>query len=70
MGWLQVLSLFLRVTLVLAGIVRERKLMAAGEAIATVTALEELNARVEKARAARRAAAAGGMQDDDPYLRD
>jgi len=25
---------------------------------------------VEKARAARRAAAARGMQDDDPYLRD
>jgi hypothetical protein len=70
MTWLQILGLLLKVSLALADIVRERKLMDAGEAIATVKALEETHARIEKARAARRAAAAGGMQDDDPYLRD
>jgi hypothetical protein len=70
MSWLQVLGLVLRVAMAIADIVRERKQMAAGEATATIKALEESNARVEKARAARRAAAAGGVSDDDPYLRD
>lgn len=43
---------------------------ALGRAEAALKSLEEENARVEKANAARRAAAATGMRDDDPYLRD
>jgi hypothetical protein len=50
--------------------VRERKLMEAGSDSAIREHLEKTHALVEKARAARRAAASGGMQDDDPYLRD
>jgi hypothetical protein len=68
--WLQLLALITKIALAVADIVRERNLMAAGEAQAVLKALEETNARVAKARAARNAAAAGGMQDDDPYLRD
>jgi len=70
MNWLALLAALLKLAHVIAGLVQQRKQMEAGEAIATLKALEETNARVEKARAARRAAAASGMSDDDPYLRD
>jgi hypothetical protein len=70
MSWLQVLGIVLKVALVLADVVREHKQMAASEASATLKALEATNARVEKARAARRAAAVRGLPDDDLYLRD
>jgi hypothetical protein len=68
--WLQIFGLVVKVALALADIVRERKLMEAGSDSAIREHLEKTHALVEKARAARRAAASGGMQDDDPYLRD
>jgi hypothetical protein len=49
---------------------RDAEIKASGAAEATLKSLEENNARVDKALAARRAAAATGMRDDDPYLRD
>jgi len=70
MSWVALLAGLLKLASAVADIVERRQLLAAGEAIAIKTALEETNARVEKARAARRAAAASGMRDDDPYLRD
>jgi hypothetical protein len=68
-SWLPLLSLLLKLALAVSDIVRERKQMAAGEAVAIRTALEISHARVEKARAARRSAA-DGVSGDDPYLRD
>ncbi|WP_088342459.1 MULTISPECIES: hypothetical protein [Rhodomicrobium] len=70
MTWLQIIGVALQVTLAFVTMLRERRLLQAGEADAIREALEETNARVEKALAARRAAGAAGMQDDDPYLRD
>lgn len=70
MSWVALLTGLLKLANIIAGIVQQKRLLEAGEAIAIKTALEETNARVEKARAARAAAAATGMRDDDPYLRD
>lgn len=69
-SWLQVLAALLKLAQLVAGIAQQRKLIEAGEAKATLQSLKETNDRVEKALAARRAAAAGGMRDDDPYRRD
>jgi hypothetical protein len=60
----------LQATSVLVSFLRERKLIEAGEALAISSSLEITYERVEKARAARLAAAVSGLQDDDPYLRD
>lgn len=70
MSWIALLTGLLKLASAVADIVERRQLLEAGEAIAIKTALEETNARVEKARAARAAAAATGMRDDDPYIRD
>lgn len=70
MSWLALLTGLLKLANIIAGIVQTKKLLEAGEAIAIKKSLEETNARVEKARAARGRAAASGMSDDDPYLRD
>lgn len=70
MSWVALLTGILKLAAAIAGIVQQKKLLEAGEAIAIKRALEETNVRVEKARAARAAAAATGMRDDDPYLRD
>ena len=70
MSWVSLLTGLLKLAAIVAGIVQQKKLLEAGEAIAIKRQLEETNARVEKARAARAAAAAGGMRDDDPYRRD
>jgi hypothetical protein len=70
LSWLTVFGLVMKVALAVADILRDRKLIDAGEAIAIRKSLEETNARVDKALSARRAAAATGMRDDDPYLRD
>ena len=70
MTWLALLTGLLKLAATVAGIVQQKKLLEAGEAIAIKQSLEETNARVEKARAARSRAAASGMSDDDPYLRD
>jgi len=70
MSWVSLLTGLLKLAAIVAGIVQQKKLLEAGEAIAIKRQLEETNARVEKARAARAAAAATGMRDDDPYLRD
>lgn len=70
MSWITIFGLVMKVALAVADIIRDRKLIEAGEAIAIKKSLEETNARVEKATAARRAAAATSMRDDDPYLRD
>lgn len=70
MTWLQVLAALLKLAGAVAAIVQRRQLMEAGAVEATLKSLEENNARVDKALAARRAAAATGMRDDDPYLRD
>jgi len=48
----------------------ERRAMQAGEERATARSLKEQTARVEKARAARRAVVADRMPDNDPYRRD
>jgi hypothetical protein len=71
MSWVALLTGLLKLASAVADIVERRQLLAAGEAIAIRKSLEETNARVEKARAARAGVAAGGMRDDDdPYLRD
>jgi hypothetical protein len=70
MSWVTILASLLKLAYIVAGMVERNKLLDAGEAIAIRKALEDTNARVEKAHAARRAAAASGMRDDDPYLRD
>jgi hypothetical protein len=70
MSWVALLTGLLKLASAVADIVERRQLLAAGEAIAIKKSLEETNARVEKARAARAGAAATGMRDDDPYLRD
>lgn len=69
MTWLQVTGLALRLFLAFVTFAREKKLMQAGVAATIKDALEEGNARIEKGLAARRTAA-GGVSDDDPYLRD
>ena len=48
----------------------ERRALNAGEDRATARSLKEQTARVEKARAARRAVDADRLPDDDPYRRD
>lgn len=70
MSWLALLTGLLKLAAIVAGIVQSKKLLEAGEAIAIKKSLEETNVRVEKARAARAVAAATGMRDDDPYIRD
>jgi hypothetical protein len=70
MSWVALLTGLLKLASAVADIVERRQLLAAGEALAIKTSLEETNARVEKARAARAAAAVTGMRDDDPYIRD
>jgi hypothetical protein len=70
MSWLTAFNILMKLALAVADILRNRKLIEAGEAIAIKKSLEETNARVETAHAARAAAAASGMRDDDPYLRD
>ena len=70
MSWVVLLTGLLKLASIVAGIVQQKKLLEAGEAIAIRKSLEETNARVAKADAARRAAAASGMRDDDPYRRD
>jgi hypothetical protein len=70
MSWITIFGLVMKVALAIVDTLRNRKLIEAGEAIAIKKSLEDTNARVEKARAARAGAAATGMSDDDPYLRD
>ena len=70
MTWATVLAGLIKLALVVVNAMQSRKLIDAGEAIAIRKSLEETNARVDKALSARRAAAATGMRDDDPYLRD
>jgi hypothetical protein len=48
----------------------ERRAIKAGEDAATAHSLKEQTARVEKARAARRAVDADRLPDHDPYRRD
>lgn len=48
----------------------ERHSIQAGEDKATARSLKEQADRVRKARDARRAVDAGGVPDNDPYLRD
>lgn len=69
-SWAKVLVGLLKLAQLVAGIMQQRKLLEAGEAIAIRKVLEDTNVRVEQALAARRAAAASRMRDDDPYLRD
>lgn len=70
MSWLTGFGLALKLLLAFAKFLGDRQLLKAGEATAVQEALEIADARIEKARAARRAAAAAGVSDDDPYLRD
>jgi hypothetical protein len=70
MIWLALLTGIVKLANIIADIVQQKKLIDAGEAIAIKRQLEETNARVEKARVARAGAAATGMRDDDPYIRD
>jgi len=48
----------------------ERRAMQAGEDKAAAESLKEQAERVRKARDARRSVDAGGLPDNDPYLRD
>lgn len=70
MTWLKIIAALIHLIRVAVDMMRDQRLIQQGEAQAIAEALEETNARVEKARAARAAAAAGGMSDDDPYIRD
>ena len=70
MTWLKLIGLVLKIILAIATFLRDRQLIDAGTKKAISNAQEKNNARVEKARAARRAAGADVVQDDDPYLRD
>lgn len=70
MRWLKLIAACLRLINLLVTTLRERQLLKAGEAEAIAESLKETHVRIEEARAARRAAADGGMRDDDPYLRD
>jgi hypothetical protein len=69
-SWLAGFGLVLKLLLVGAKFLGDRQLLKAGEASAVLEALEIANARIEKARAARRSAGDGGVSGDDPYLRD
>jgi hypothetical protein len=72
--WLSLLKLALSLAAKLAGIVKDRNLMAAGEARGLAKALETQNARIDKALAARRGAVdrpdAGDPGADDGFRRD
>jgi hypothetical protein len=70
MSWLTGFGLALKLLSAIAKFLSDRQLLKAGEATAVLEGLEIANARIEKARAARRAAALGGVSGDDPYLRD
>ena len=74
MSWLSLLKLALFLALKLAGLVKDRQLLEAGEARAIARALETQNARIDKALAARRAARAcpdaGDPDADDGFRRD
>lgn len=77
MNWLALLRLLLSLAASVAGIVRERQLLGAGEARAIAAALQQQNARLRQALAARRAADgagadanADGVPDDDGFRRD
>ena len=68
--YLKIIAALVKLISVAVQMMRDQRLIDQGEANAIAEALEETNARVEKARAARAAAAASGMRDDDPYIRD
>lgn len=74
MSWLTLLKLVLLLALKLAGLVKDRQLLEAGEARAIARALEIQNARIDKALAARHAAGvrfdSGDPGADDGFRRD
>lgn len=77
MNWVGLLRLLLSLAASVAGIVRERQLLGAGEARAIAAALQQQNVRLRQALAARRAAGAAGadadadgVPDDDGFRRD
>ena len=70
MTWLAILGAIFQFALAFVNFLRDRQTLEAGAAEAIAKNLSEANALIEKARAARDAADAGKLPDDDPYLRD
>ena len=70
MIWLKLIAALLQALSGLAAFLRDRQLIAAGEAKAIADALEISNARVKDALAARERARNSDPDPDDPYLRD
>jgi cyanate lyase len=70
MTWLRVILISLQALSGLVAYLRERNLLAAGEAKAIADALELTNERVKQAQAARMRARDGDPDPHDPYLRD
>lgn len=69
MSWAKIVVLVIQVTSRFIAYMHEKRTLKAGAAEAVAKALQEAQQRVEKARAARRAAA-DRVPDDDPYRRD
>ena len=70
MSWAKAIILVIQMVSRFVSYLHDRQTFKAGEAEAVSQALQEAQQRIEKARAARRAADAGGVPDQDPYRRD
>jgi hypothetical protein len=74
MGWIALLKAVLGFASVLAGYLRDKQLIDAGEAKAIVAQLESSLNALDRARKARASAVAdydaNGVRDEDPNLRD
>jgi hypothetical protein len=68
--WLRIISTVAQGLASLVIFLRERNLLAAGEAQAAAASLEASNVRLRLALAAREAARNGPADPHDPYLRD
>jgi cyanate lyase len=67
MQWLKLIGIMLQAVTIVVTFLRERELIAAGEAKAILQALEISNDRIREARAARKRVANSEPDPDDPY---
>jgi cyanate lyase len=67
MTWLKLIALTLQAVTIVVTFLRERELIAAGEAKAILEGLQISNDRIQEARAARKRAADSEPDPDDPY---
>jgi cyanate lyase len=70
MSWLKIIAASLQLVLGLVTILKNRQLLAAGEAEAIAEGLELTNERIKTAQAARQRAYDGDPDPHDPYMRD